>query len=246
MVLAALLRSVKVGNTPATADALFARLSRMRDANGGYGSSAATLAVTEALLSSQLDGHGATRAHVVVPESEGVPAFATDVIVPEDGSVRLPLSARVLDVTVKTEGPGLVADLERPVLRLWSRPQPPMSSPVNLEVVWPSEARAGHVDTVRVMLRHSMAQAQLLDVRMPLPPGVSLAEAIGKGTDGAVVSEIQGVLAIRWNVDRSVAVIDIPVRFALAGTYTVPESTARIAKESYGETQAPARVLTVR
>jgi len=249
LITAALLRSVKVGNTPATADVLFARLSRMRDANGGYGSSAATLAVTQALLSSQLDGHGVTRVHVVVPEKQGVPAFATDVIVPEDGSIRVPLSASVLDVTVKTEGPGLVADLERPVLRLWSRPPPPMSSPVNLEVVWPAEARAGHVDTVRVMLRHSMSQAQLIDVRIPLPPGVSLAEAIGgknKGTDGAIVSEIQGVLAIRWNVDNSVSVIDVPMRFALAGTYTVPEANAHVAKEALAETHAPARVLTVR
>jgi hypothetical protein len=246
LITAALLRSVKVGNTPANADVLFARLSRMRDANGGYGSSAATLAVTQALLSSQLDGHGVTRVHVVVPEKKGVPAFATDVVVPEDGSVRVPLSANVLDVTVSTEGPGLVADLERPVLRLWSRPPPPVSSPVNLEVVWPSEARAGHVDTVRVMLRHSMTQAQLLDVRIPLPPGVSLAEAIGKGTEGAIVSEIQGVLAIRWNVDRSVSVIDVPVRFALSGSYTVPEANAHIAKEALAETQAPARVLSVR
>ena len=246
LVLAALLRSVKIANPPATADVLFARLSRMRDANGGYGSSEATLAVTQALLSSQLEGHGVTRVHVTVPAAEGVPAFATDVIVPEDGSVRVPLSARVLDVVVKTEGPGLVADLERPVLRLWSRPAPPMSSPVNMEIVWPSEARAGHVDTLRVMLRHTLPQTSLVDVRIPLPPGVSLAEAIGKGSDGAVVSEIQGVLALRWTVDRSVSVIDLPVRFALSGTYTTPEATARIAKESLAPTTAPARVLSVK
>lgn len=246
LVLAALLRSVRVGSSPAPAHVLFARIARMRDANGGYGSSDATLAVTEALLSSQLEGHGATRAHVTVQAADGIPAFVTDVLVPEDGSVRVPLSARVLDVTVKTEGPGLVAELWRPVLRLWSRPAPPMSSPVDMEVVWPAEARAGHVDTLRVMLRHSMPLTQLVDVRIPLPPGVSLAEAIGKGTEDAVVSEIQGVLALRWTVDRSVAVIDIPVRFALAGTYTVPESTARIAKESLAPTSAPARVLSVR
>ncbi len=246
LVIAALLRSVKVANPPATADVLFARLSRMRDANGGYGSSEATLAVTQALLASQLEGHGVTRVHVMVPPSEGVPAYATDVIVPEDGSVRVPLSARVLDVIVKTEGPGLVADLERPVLRLWSRPPPPMSSPVNMEIVWPAEARAGHVDTLRVMLRHSLPQASLVDVRIPLPPGVSLAEAIGKGSEGAIVSEIQGVLALRWAVDRSVSVIDVPVRFALTGAYTVPEATARIAKESMAPTTAPARVLSVR
>jgi hypothetical protein len=226
---------------------LFARIARLRDANGGYGSSAATLAVTESLLASQLEGHGVTRVHVSVPQSQGVPAFATDVIVPEDGSIHLPLSARVLDVSVTTEGPGLVADLERPVLRLWSRPPPPVSSPVNLEVVWPSDPRAGHVDTLRVMLRHSLSQAALVDVRLPLPPGVTLAEAIGKpGVESANVSEIQGVLAMRWAVDRSVTVIDVPVRFALAGSYTAPEGTARIAKEAYAPAISPARAFSVR
>lgn len=247
LVTAALLRSVKVGSTPARADVLFSRLARLRDANGGYGSSEATLAVTLALLSSQLDGHGVTRVHVSVPPKEGVPAFETDVVVPEDGSVRLPLSARVLDVTVKTEGAGLVAELERPVLRLWSRPPPPVSSPVSMEVVWPSEAKAGHVDTLRIMLRHSMPQASSVDVRLPLPPGVSLAEPVGRpGDQGAIVSEIQGVLSLRWSVDHSVSVIDVPVRFGISGAYTVPEGTARIAKEALPPATSPARTLEVR
>ena len=52
------------------------------------------------------------------------------------------------------------AAFERPVLRPWSHPPPVQESPVNVEVVWPADALAGKTATLRLMLRHSLYDAQ--------------------------------------------------------------------------------------
>jgi hypothetical protein len=67
---------------------------------------------------------------------------------------------------------------------------------------------------------------------------------LGAATKGA--AQVQGVLTVRQAVDRSGAVIEIPVRFGLAGKMTVPEATARVARSSSAAATAPARTLTVR
>lgn len=238
-VYAALLRTQRLGTSPATADALFGKLATLRDVTGGYGSSAATLAVVRALLSSQLEGHGTTRAQVRVAGS-GASAREAAVDVPPSGFVVVPLPAGTLEVSVRTAGPGLIARFERPVLRLWSRPPPPQASPIGIDVVWPADATAGATGTLRVMLRHPLDEVLDVDARVPLPPGVTL----GAATKG--VAQVQGVLAMRQSVDRSGAVIEIPVRFGLAGKTTAPEATARIARSSSGIATAPARALVVR
>jgi hypothetical protein len=79
-----------------------------------------------------------------------------------------------------------------------------------------------------------------IDVQIPLPPGVTLA-ATTRGT-----SQVQGVLAIREVVDSNGAVLEVPLRFGLAGKVTVPEATARVSRSSSGVATAPARALTVR
>jgi len=63
-VYAALLRAERFGRSPASADVLFTKIAVLRDATGGYGSSAATLAVVRALLASSLEGKGVTRVRV--------------------------------------------------------------------------------------------------------------------------------------------------------------------------------------
>ena len=114
IIYAALLRTQRFGSSPATADVLFGKLAVMRDVTGGYGSTSATVAVLRALLTSQLDGHGATRAHVHSANRDG--AVDRDVDVPESGFVAVPLPAGALAVSVHSTGPGLVARFERPVL----------------------------------------------------------------------------------------------------------------------------------
>jgi hypothetical protein len=238
MIYAALLRTQRFGHSAATPDVLFGKLAVMRDATGGYGSTAATLAVVRALLTSQLEGHGTTRVHVHAAHKDG--AIDRDVDVPESGFVAVPLPAGALAVSVQTTGPGLIARFERPVLRLWTRPPPPHESPVALEVVWPADAASGTTGTLRLMVRHSLDGTLDIDTRVLLPPGVTLAAA----TKGA--AQVQGVLTVRQSVDATGAVIELPVRFGLAGKMTVPEATARVARSSAGVATAPARALLVR
>lgn len=237
---AALLRTQRFGTSPATADALFGKLAALRDVAGGYGSSRATVAVLRALLSSQLEGHGATRARVRVAKSGTSAAFDREIDVPESGFVVVPLPSSTLDVSVHVAGSGLVARFERPVLRMWSRPPPPQQSPVGLEVVWPADAVAGMTGTLRVMVHQSQADAAVVDARIPLPPGVTL----GAPTKGA--AQLQGVLALRQSIDRAGTVIEIPVRFGLAGKMTAPEATARVARASSAPATAPARTIVIR
>ena len=156
------------------------------------------------------------------------------------GRAAVPLPAGALAVSVHTTGPGLVARFERPVLRLWTRPPPPQESPVALDVVWPADAASGTTGTLRIMVRHSLDGTLDIDTRVPLPPGVTL----GAATKGA--AQVQGVLAVRQGVDHSGAVIELPIRFGLAGKMTVPEATARVARSSSAAATAPARALVVR
>lgn len=239
LVYAALLRAQKLGDSSASQDALFGKLAALRDVTGGYGSSSATLGVVRALLASRLEGHGATRARVrVARPGQGVLDRRVDV--PANGFVDVALPAGALDVRIETEGPGLVARLERPVLRAWTHPPPPQQSPVNVAIVWPAEARAGGTGTLRVMLRQDSEDAREIDVRVPLPPGVKLAAP----TNG--VREIQGVLGIRESVARTGAVVEVPLRFGLAGKLTVPEAYARLTRQASAPATAPARTLVVR
>lgn len=236
---AALLRAQRLGRSPASADALFGKLAPLRDVTGGYGSTAATLYVLRALLASQLEGHGATRARVRGLDGGRV-VLDRRLDVPASGSVTVPMPAGSLDVQVETEGPGLVARFERPVMRLWSRPPPPQGSPVRFDVVWPANVRAGQTAPLRIVLQQDVDQASDVDVRVPLPPGVALAAPV----IGA--SELQGALLARRRAGRDREVIEVPLRFGLAGKVTVPEATARPARSVLPAATAPARGLVVR
>ncbi len=264
LVYAALLRAYKFGTSPASQDVLFGRIASLRDVTGGYGSSVATVHVVRALLSSQLEGHGTTRARVRVQRS-GQGPFDKQVDVPASGFINVALPANTLDVQVETEGPGLIARFERPVLRSWTRPPPVQASPVSVEIVWPAEAKAGSTGTLRVMLRQDLVEQTRaeetvqdpkgikssvatmrttdiseVDVRIPLPPGVTLAAP----TPG--VMQLQGVLAIREAVSHSGSTVEVPIRFGLAGKVTVPEAIARMTRRPIAPATAPSRSLVVR
>jgi hypothetical protein len=81
-----------------------------------------------------------------------------------------------------------------------------------------------------------------VDARLPLPPGAALAEPV----EG--VRMLQGVLALRRSLDDSSlpAIVEVPVRFRLAGRMIVPEAHARLAFEEAPRAIAPARGLAVR
>jgi len=237
IVYAALLQGVRVGKpSPAPAERLAAWVGVQRDADGGYGSASATRAVVRALLASAPDEKGTTRVTV----RSG--ATRREVEVPPSARVEVPLDAGVVSVDLEIAGPGLVARLERPVVRPWSRAPDEPPSRALLDVRWPADARAGTTAQVEVTLRHTRSRATTLDVRLPLPPGVSLAEPVSD------VRQVQGALFIRRALGASglPLEIDLPLRFGLAGRVTVPEAQALVTFEEAGRALAPARPLVIK
>ena len=234
---AALLRAVHVGR-PSAADAerLVSWIGVQRDGQGGYGSSLATRSVVRALLSEGPTAKDPT--HVVI-EGAGAP-IALDV--PPVARIVVPLPADTTRVTVRVQGPGVVARFERPVLRLWSHPPSDAESPLHIEALWPDDAKAGKTGTLRLRVRQTVGSAVTADLTIPLPPGVALAE----GVSG--VRQVQGVLSIRRSVDASAlpTVIEIPLRFGLAGLLWAPEARARVAFEDMPRAIAPARPVVVK
>lgn len=81
----------------------------------------------------------------------------------------------------------------------------------------------------------------MIDLRIPLPPGVTLAEG------SSAVRQIQGQLVVRAYLDGrgTDTSLDLPIRFGLPGTFTVPEARARPAFEDGARAIAPARPLRV-
>ena len=236
IVFAALLRGVHSDKPgPAPADRLAAWIGVQRDADGGYGSALATREVVRALLDASLDEQATS--HVTVT----LGARHDELEVGPSARVEIPLDAATVSVGLAVQGPGLVARLERPVLRLWSRPPPSPESPLHLDVTWPSGLRAGTKGTVSVTVRHTRGRATTVDVRVPLPPGASLAEPV------TGVRQLQGALAIRRSLDASglPVQIDVPVHFELAERVTVPEARVGVAYEEVPRALSPARPLVV-
>jgi hypothetical protein len=114
-------------------------------------------------------------------------------------------------------------------------------SSLHTEITWPTGAKAGRTGMLRVAIRQDRSQPGTVDVKIPLPPGVGLAEPL------PTVRQVQGVLSLRRPVDGThlPAITEIPVRFSLAGTFTVPEARARYAFEAAPRVVIPARPFSV-
>ena len=232
---AGLLRAAGLGQRgPAPAPRIAAWLMVQRDVLGGYGSPAATRAAVQALLASPITAPGKATVAVIV---DGV---RQEIEVGPSAHLAVPIAAKAQSLEIDAQGAGVIARLERPVLRLWSLPPDQSSSPVHVDVVWP-KARAGTKAVLRVAARHDRQRNTVVDIRLPLPPGVSLAAPM------TGVQQLQGVLAIRRTLDRSAlsGVFEIPLRFALAGQVTVPEGTARLTEEHAPRAVTPARPLMI-
>ncbi|APR76270.1 Large extracellular alpha-helical protein [Minicystis rosea] len=236
-VYAALLQGARLGKpSAAPADRLMAWVAVQRDADGGYGSAAATRAVVRALLAAAPANEGPS--HVLVKFG----ATRTEVEVPASARIEVPLDAQATAVDLEVQGPGVLARLERPVVRPWSRPPEAPESPLAVDVAWPTEARAGTSGVVSVSVRHNRGRATSVDLRLPLPPGVTLAESV------ADVRQVQGTILARRALDPSGLPVEIilPVRFGLAGRVTVPEARAVVAHDEAPRALAPARPLVIK
>ncbi|WP_438036380.1 alpha-2-macroglobulin family protein [Sorangium sp. So ce204] len=235
VVYAALLRAAGLGRSAAPPARLLGWVGLQRDVRGGYGAPASTRAVVRALLAHGGEGRGAARVTVT---SGGA---RRDVEVGPSGRLVLPLDAGATEVAVEAAGPAVVARLERPALRRWSRPPAAAASPVQVEISWPKRPRAGTTGKLAVSLRHTLGRPVEVDVRIPLPPGVSLAAPLGG------VRQVNGVLAVRASLEASrlATLVEIPVRFALAGKVTAPEAQARVAQGELPRAVVPARPIVI-
>jgi hypothetical protein len=233
-VFAGLLRAATMEQTRAAeVPRLFAWIAVQRDLAGGYGSTSATRAVVRAVLAASPPD--VTRAKVVAKVAIDGKERSLDV--PRGGLAALVVPMEAKELTVDARD--VVVRLERPGLRVWARPPTDdVATDLHAEITWP-EARAGKTGLLRIVLRADRAEP--VDVRVPLPPGVTLAEAVPG------VRSVQGVLAVRHAVDGSGVrtVIEVPVRFGLAGKVTVPEAIARYAAGSSPRTVVGAQTLAI-
>ena len=78
-----------------------------------------------------------------------------------------------------------------------------------------------------------------VEVRIPLPPGVTLA-AVTPGT-----RQIQGFLHVALDASSADASLLVPVRFQLAGSFTAPEPTARFRDQEAAHSYDRARPIQV-
>jgi hypothetical protein len=250
-VFAALARAavLRAGRHPAVSSERFlAWAAIQRDRSGGFGSPSATRAVVRAMIAASPppfarsgDTPDTPRPGTKTVVSVVADGVARDVELSGSSAPTIVLEPRTRALRVETRGAVLLARLERPALRAWSQPPSDAAlSPVHLDVVWP-KARAHHVATLRVTTRQDLAHNATVDIDLPLPPGVALAEPVES------VRQVQGVLSIRRALEASSlgTTIEIPLRFALPGKVTVPEGTARVAYEEAPRAIAPARPLVI-
>jgi hypothetical protein len=236
IVFASLLRSLRLGKrSVAGADKLAAWVLVQRDARGGYGSSEATRSVVRALLAEGAERNESSRVFFEVG------AARRELDVPPSAHIVVPLDPTATKVDLAVKGQGVVARFEQPAVRLWSHPPDEGDSALHVEATWPTVPHAGKTGTLRLLVRCSLSRAMTVDLRIPLPAGVSLAEPVHD------VRQVQGALTVRRTVeggDRPMAV-EIPVRFGLGGRVTAPEVVARIAFQEGPRAVAPARSLTI-
>jgi hypothetical protein len=245
IVMAALVRAAKLGHVDAATSAGAARLATRllveRDASGGYGSAQATCIVVSTLLEAfPADGQtAAVRWAALGPGGHEGARGRVDVSLKR--TITIPLSAVATGVSIEVSAPGVVARVERPVLRSFLRTPDPGHSPLHLQVEAPNAPRARGTAVLHLGLRHDLGRSAAVMVRLPLPPGASLAEPV------TGVRQVQGILYLRTTLDADSLpwVFSIPLRFALAGSVLLPEVTARIDDEEFAPAYAPARQLVI-
>jgi hypothetical protein len=234
LVYAALLRANKLGTTPVTSDRLAAWIAVDRDASGSFGSTDATRAVVRALTEMMPEAP----APETITVDDG--ASSRTVTLDASGVIVLGLGANTTHVTVHAPQ-GVVARLERPMLRGFSHPPDASDSPLRLDVTWPDDARAGHISSIHVTMSNVATQSVRAVARIPLPPGASM---VGPMTN---VKQVHGALLITGLVSLGNAgVIDVPLRFSLAGRATIREARILAPNAPLPRGVSPAQAIVIR
>jgi hypothetical protein len=214
-----------------------------RDATGGFGSAAATRAAVTALLR-VTDAEGPA-AKVTVDLGE---AGERELLVPHGRSVELEIPASADIVELTTSAP-LLAVVSRDYLRPFAIAPTIEPSALRLDLKLPSSPECGEAKGCAATLRRSDVGNLILalsskdgpepvEVKIPLPPGVVLAEST------ANVRQVQGALYVRETLHAAEKVLTIPLRFNLSGTFTAREVELR-SLEDRTVALFPARTITV-
>ncbi|NUP09593.1 MAG: hypothetical protein HOW73_26405 [Polyangiaceae bacterium] len=255
LVYAALLVASKPGEEGTSKRARMLRwLLVQRDAGGSFGSAAATRGAVQAIVaaSSELRGPKAP-IEVNIDFGEG---GEKHVVVKPDERVEIAIPANADEVRVMPSGGGVMARLERTFLRPYSVAPQPGDAPIALETEWPAatdcapsvktngacpkELKQGRVGNLRLTVKElADKSARSVDVRIPLPPGATLADV----TSG--VRQVHGALYVRTNVSGETTVM-VPIRFSLAGSFTVREATASVRDSAADAAIARARPLVIK
>lgn len=216
--------------------ALLEALRAQQGPQGDFGSAEATRAAIVALLHAGSAGETPRR---VTIEVEGRRPLILEL--GPGQTRRYTLDSATLQATLQSEGGPIVARLVQPGLRPWSRPPEPEGDLV-VETRWPDDAMSGEKSLLRLSLRHGRPRVETVEVRLPLPSGVRLAEAVPN------VKQVQGVLVVRTALGSGSipTLLDLPIRADLPGRMTIPEGVARIVSEDSVGAHVPARPWVVK
>jgi hypothetical protein len=226
-----------------------------RDAKGSFGSAAATRGAVQAIIreASHLRGD-ASPMKVRVDFGD---AGEQEVSIGSNEQKRLTIPLKATKVVVLPAGEsGVSARLERTFLRPYSVAPQTGDSPLNLDLEWPrapecsaelqkqglcaTDLKQGRVGNLRLkMSLAAVRRAETVDVRIPLPPGVTLADTV------AGVRQLQGALYVRADV-VSEHTLTIPLRFTLAGEFTAREATGKLRSEEGDLAIARARPVSIK
>lgn len=232
LVLAALAAGTS-GPSARPADYVFAIL-RERDAQGTFGSYAATRAAIRTILGNPLSSPASSKITVVTE-------FGTiQTSLGPGGEGYIPIDPRAVSAKVRIEGAPLIARFDRPYVQSWATPAP-VDGPFGVDVVWPEAVTRNDITSVSIVLKNHRASAAILEAAIAVPPGSVLADAV----PGVFLSD--GTLFLQRSVAQNdVGTIVVPLRTSIRGTFTIPPPIVTLPDSEEQNVVTPARVLTVK
>jgi len=197
--------------------------------------------VVTTLLAHQAGGAAGTTVRYTCASERNRPLAQGTLALAPSGTATLALPAGTAHVRIESSVPGVLTRIERPLFRSFLRPVEPTSSPLHVDVTAPERPARDRIAALALTLRHELGRAVPVRVRIPLPPGAVLAEAVDH------VRQVQGAIYVRTELsgDGMPKVIEVPLRFGLAGRVTLPEVTARVTDDDVPPARAPARPLVI-
>jgi hypothetical protein len=240
LVYAALLLSAEQHADPGALRRTFVWLLVQRDGQGGFGSAAATRAALLAMLARTTEPTEPARVTVNFGS-----AGEREVVLKPGSSLSLEVPEGADALELKTDQP-LLAEVSRNYLRPFSRAPNEGNSSLRMDLRMPvgserKRLRRGDIGDLLVTLtdREARGEESRIAATIPLPPGVELASAV------AGVRPIPGALQLSMLVAGGERELTIPLRFKLAGSFTLREAEVRRVDSQQASSLTRARSFSV-